>query len=175
MLNRLTYKQKNLLLIAGALIFGFLVYKKALKNTFGLMADCEKLEAQLALADVAPQEVAALRTELQQLNTIVGPEGSTTQAHQLLLEQVSEYCKSNNMHVASFPEPSAFEAEEFTIVTGTAEIEGGLHDLVKLVHELEQRPKGFKVASVRFYTQTNVQSKKTKLYARIYFQNVRQA
>jgi hypothetical protein len=175
MLNKLTYKQRNLLLVALSLVFGFIVYSKALSNTFALMDDCELLESQLATANNSPQNVAQLRAELKALDAFANSENSTRESHQKVLEQMSFYCGEHDLHVTDFPEPSTFETEKFTIVTGSAEAEGSFHNLVQLVHELEQHPQGFKVASVRLYTQTNVQSKKTKLYARIYFQNIQQS
>lgn len=175
MLKQLTYKQKNLLLIALAVVFGVLVYNKALRNTFKIMDDCERLEEQLITANNAPQNASQLKAELAELDAFASTKFTTRESHQKVLEQMSEYCRAHDLLVTDFPEPTAFQTEKFTIVTGTAEAEGSFHNLIQMVHELEQHPQGFKVASVRLYTKTNVQSKKTKLYARIYFQNIQQS
>lgn len=175
MLNRLSYKQRNIGLLVLTIVFGFLVWNKAIKGTLTLMDDCERLEEQLELAGDAPNQLQLLEGRLASVNNIVGNEGTVHEAHQRLLEQVSGFCALNELHVKHFPEPITFKAQGFSLVTGVAEVEGRFHELIQLLNELEQSPEGFKVASVRFFSERHPRTKKLNLYARIYFQNIRQA
>lgn len=175
MLKRFTYKQRNVGLLILTLVFGYLIYGKAIKGTLALANDCAKLEEQLSLASSTPEELQLLKAELEQVNQVVRSDLSVQEAHQQLLEQLSRFCDANALHLKEFPEPHRFASKDFSIITSSAEIEGGYAPLVQLVNELEQHPKGFKVTSVKFFTHTDNRIKKTNLYAKIYFQNIRKA
>ena len=161
MLNKLSFKQKNIGLLLLTLVFGYLIYQKAIQGTLTLARDCSDLEQQLLLASSTPDELQALEIELASMNRVVGSGLSVEEAHQQLLEQLSQFCDTSMLHLKDFPEPHTFAASDYSIVTSAAEVEGRFDNLVALIHELEQHSRGFK-SHFRETLQTNRQSTKKK-------------
>ena len=174
MLERLSYKHKNYLLVAGLLILGVVVWKSAIRKTLDVRAECENLQIQLAKSQDAPAQLAFFRQRLSDLDALVGKGGAEASlAQQELLERVSDYCTEHRMTLKAFPESHEYTENEYAIVTNKVEVEGDFVDLVKLVYELEQKYTAARISSTQFYSKKNLKTKKVKLYALIYFQNIK--
>lgn len=172
MLNNLTYKQKNWLLLAGIVFFSFIVYFMAIVKTIDMASQCAELEEQIKTAGNAPGEIARLEAKLQELDAKAGVSSDNVEFQQALLERVTTYCSNNRVSLKEFPANHVYTSNEVEVETNQLKVEGGFSNLLNLVFSLEQTERIGRVISVCYETQTDVRTKRVSLTAKIYVQNV---
>jgi hypothetical protein len=176
LLNKFTYRQKNIGLIVVALLLGFITYNRTVKHTLAAMEECNALEQQISIATNSPEAINNLQLQLNQMNALIGDRQEVSgDVQQQLLENISNYCKSNNMVIKKFPEAHRFKANEYTTTTHSVEVQGNFLSLLQLVYELENEFKLARMSSARFHTKVNLKTKKKELYATIYLQNIKKS
>ena len=175
MLKNLTYKKKNKLLIAVALLIFYLVYVLAIKKTMASYDEYIKAENQIELAINAPKMAAQLEKQLLQMDSKIGKQNKNGQnTEQALLELITNYCQNNHSILREFPETTMAQRGNLFIETNLFVIEGNFSSLINLVYLLEQKNKLGKIASVRYLLKKDFKTKEMALTAAIYLQNVKQ-
>ena len=173
MFKKLTYKKKNRLLAAGALVFIMLAYLLAFKKTIVLYSQCSDLKQQMQLASDAPQKAVLLEKQLKDIENLLGDQSSTgVDNQQLLLELITNYCEKENITLREFPKPLITSEKDYSIETNIFVVEGNFIKLLNLIYVLEQKRKVGKVASVHFQSKKNYKTKRLALTATIYLQNI---
>jgi hypothetical protein len=174
MLNNLTYKKKNQLLLVGAILFLFIAYYLAFGRTISLYRECSTMEDQLLSLSDAPNQSAILQAKLTQLDqTLGGRQLADTNTQQALLNVVSNYCKSNDALLREFPKAVSKQENEYIVETNVFTVEGNFMKLLQLVYLLEQKERIGKLASVLFQSKQDARTKVLALTATIYVQNVK--
>ena len=174
MLQQLTYKKKNLVLLGGAVLFALVIYFSAINKTIDLYSQCDQLEEQLLLAENASGQLAQLQNELQEIESIFSDgEEANNNYQQLLMETVSNYCFKNKVVLREFPTPTVLNEQDFSVETNMVVVAGNFTDLLKLAYLLEQKNKTGKIASLQFQTKRDYKTKQIALTANIYLQNVK--
>jgi len=172
-LKHLSYRQKNMLLLALSVVVGFVAWSIAIAPTAELASACGELEAQAAQAGMASEQKRTMEKELAQLNAVIGQsEGQETEVQQRLLETVTSYCKDRNTSLERFLEPHQFQETEYLVSTNTVTVQGDFVQLLELVHQLEQEFGAARLAAVDYHTKKNQRTRKTYLYATLYLQNI---
>lgn len=175
MLKNLSYKKKNKLLIAVALLIFYLVYALAIKKTIASYDEYNKAENQIELAINAPKMAAQLENQLLQMDSKIGKQNKNGQnTEQALLELITNYCQNNHSILREFPETTMAQRGNLFIETNLFVIEGNFSSLINLVYLLEQKNKLGKIASVRYQLKKDFKTKEMALTAAIYLQNVKQ-
>ena len=175
-LKQLGYKQKNLLLLAGAVLLGIIAYQRAIKGTFEIMAECSDLEQRVEQATNSSMSINNLQAQIARLDLIIGKgEETSSSVQNQLLKVVSQYCEENKMHVSEVTDPYFFQENDYTIHTNIITVRGKFVPILELIHSLEQDFEPARMASVKFYTSKNRTTKKKQLYAKIYMQNIEKA
>lgn len=170
MKKKLTWKQKNRLLLTGSIIMLWAVYAFAISNTLDARSECRNLEQQLDSAADAPARLAQLHEELLELETITGKDTANA-FHEHLLGIVTQYCRENDLMLRGFAQPVRYRQQEWTIETHPVLVEGPYIALLQLVHRLEQEKTG-KVVSVDFHSKRDNKTKALSLLVTIYVQNI---
>lgn len=174
MFKNLSYKRKNILLLAGSVMFGLIVYFYAFERTIGLIKECTQLEEQLRQAENAPQKLAELKRKLNSIESDLGGNGNFGgDIQQALLEKISRYCNENNIALREFPQPVVSQEQDYIIETNIVVIEGSFLKLLKLVYQLEQVQRTGKVAAVHFLAKEDLRTKRQMLTASLYLQNIK--
>lgn len=171
MKKQINWKQKNRLLLAGAVLLFWLIYVFAVSNTLELRNECRQLEIQNDSAAGAPQRLIRLRAELDELESMTGRNDTTSSVHEQLLGIVSAYCQENQLVLRDFSEPVRYRSDEWLIETHPLTVEGEYIPLLKLVHRLEQDRNG-KVVSVNFHSKQDNKTQQLSLMVTIYVQNI---
>ena len=102
MLKKLSWKQKNKLLLIAGLVLLWTVYSFAISNTIEVRSQCIVLQQQIDSASGAPLRLAALQQEFQQLETITNSNDTSNTLHERLLGVVTNYCQQNNTVLRDF-------------------------------------------------------------------------
>jgi hypothetical protein len=175
MKKKLSWKQKNRLLLFAALATLWIVYAFAVSNTLGLRSECNELQLQLDSASGAPGRAQELRSELQRLEEITGGTADSATAsvalHEKLLSIISAYCQENNLILRDFATPLRYSQQEWIVETHPVTVEGNFISLVKLVQLLEQEKTG-KVISADFRSRRDNKTQALSLTVTIYVQNI---
>lgn len=174
MFTNLSYKKKNLLLLAATLVFIFTGYELSIKKTWTTYEDCKVSENQLQQAFNAPQKIERLEKKLISIDNIIGiSRKDSNSLQESLLGIVSAYCQQNNITLKEFPKAISTREKDLLVETNVFVVQGGFAKLLKLVFQLEQKYKIGKLASVDFHSKKNMETKNTTLTETIYLRNIK--
>ena len=175
-MRKLDFRRKNQLLLAGVLIFGFLIWKMTIAKTIDIAGQCAELELKVAQADNAYQTISNLESNLAEAERHFGAaDGANDAIPEEMYDYISRYCQEKGVTLQNYPEPHHFDDPEHHIETEKIVVEGGFSPMLQLLHNLESEFGKARVASVRFYAEADKKTKEKKLYAEFYLQSIRKA
>src|SRR5688572_1907759 len=99
--HRLSWKQKNKILLCGVLLTGWIVYSGAIANTIEAKSTGDELRLQLDSATGAPEKLQRLKTELARFEELTG-QGDSSALHEQLLDLVTLYCGEHPLQLREF-------------------------------------------------------------------------
>lgn len=173
MSNQLTYQQKNKYLLFGGLASLILVYLLAVKNTLTLYQENQKLEAFVSINKNSQQKVEDLKLRSEQINAQVKKYFVDSITHdENLIKAVSELCQSENVLLKEMPIIEKNKQGNYYIYTNRVMLEGGYHNLLKVLHQLENKQNVGRIASVQYKTYTDHKKKKEVLMLLLYIQTI---
>lgn len=172
-MNKLTYKYRFYILLGGIFIVSILTYKLAIKKTLELKAECSKIENELNSVGYAPQKISVLRKRLSEIEKLYGSDfEDLDKLQEKLLQHIGLTCKQYDLVLIELPEVHQYKNNDYVIKTFKVVVEGNYIDILKFVYDLEFKPALGRLASIKFYTQTNYRKNNKILYAQIIIQNI---
>lgn len=165
--QKLSWKQKNVLLGAVLFVFSWLVYTQAISLTVQLSEECDVLEQKIDSAENVSAEAQLLEAELVRFNQHPGTASYVT--HEQLLDLVSGYCEQHNVVLRDFPAAINYRRDEWRIEIHRITVQGGYVEMVQLLEFLREQGKG-KVVSADFFSKTDNKTKIKSLLTTIYVQ-----
>ena len=174
MLNNLTYKKKNLLLIISILLAVFIVYVFGIKKTINAYSVYSDAKNKMELAANAPVMAAQLEKELMQMDEKIGNHNTREQnTSEALLGLITTYCQNNHAVLREFPKTTVAPEGDMLIETNQFMVGGDFSTLINLVYILEQKNKLGKVASVNYQLKKDFKTKEMLLTATVFLQNIK--
>jgi len=174
LINKLTYHQQLLYALIAGGIFAIVVYNVALSNTIDLAINNSELRAQITKNQDAPKQIVIVSQKIKKIEQLVGERGSEkVDIHQVLLAAVTGYVQEKGMILKDFPQPYVTTANGYVTKTAQLTVEGDFIALLKLIYFLENDYNVGKVVAVDFDTKKELRTRKRKLNATIYLQNVK--
>lgn len=127
--------QRFRIILGGILLLGFAAYFLSIRNTIQLHGDLnEKMEQLEDLAN-APQSIATLRQQLQQLDgQLLGGQYDRN----LLFDKLSSFCASNQLQLLEFGEEQRWQEGEITYINNPVLVAGSYQEILRLMYMLEQ-------------------------------------
>src|ERR1041385_1189090 len=101
MKTKITWRQKNKLLLIAAFILGWCAYTFAIRHTLELRSQCEMLQERIDSAKGAPEKIQRLHSELNEIENALS-HNSGSSIHERLLDVVTNYCGKNNLLLRDF-------------------------------------------------------------------------
>lgn len=173
MLQGLTYRKKNkLLLVAGALLL-LLTYALSIRRTIAIYREAAALQVQFDLSSETPAKIVQLEKQLSEVDHVLTSESRAGNVRQVLLGVVTGYCSSENVILREFPGAVYQEKKDFAIETNVFTIEGSFAKLLRLVYLLEHEQKIGKASSVKFFIKKDIRTGATALVATVYLKNIK--
>ncbi len=172
MLEKLTYKQKFYLAIAGFLISLVLVYSIAIKGTLAIKKECKELKYKIMQVENAPVKVASLEREIAKLEGLMSNVNSELSVNEKLLEVTARFAERNRLVLKEFPETHTYTKQDYSIYTDAITLEGGFINLLRLLYLIETEKSYGRVSSVDFYSYLDKRKKTYNLNMIIYVQNI---
>lgn len=175
MFKQLTYKKKLYLLLGGFTLFLLIAYRLSIAPTFELKNECEIAEEKLNVANGATEKIEQLQKRLVALDQKIGTNISTGVDFQdLLLEEVSAYCKQNRLVFRDMQQTYKYQKGNYQIETNIFAVEGSFKPLLKLVYNLETNYNTGQIISVHFESKKDLRTKRRRLFLHVYYQNIKQ-
>lgn len=179
MLNNLTHKQRYYLLVAGLVLVSIFVIMNVFRRTYLEYTQHKSLKTQIERAHDAPSQLKTLQKQLQASESILHPtsekELDSTEVHERILSIVSTYCTAHQTTMIAYPPFSTFAEGDFAIQTDIVTVQGDFKRLLDLLYLLERQEKPAKIASVKFRTTKNFETKGTELTMSLYLQTFKKA
>ncbi|HAF28407.1 MAG TPA: hypothetical protein DCG75_05100 [Bacteroidales bacterium] len=174
MFTNLTYRLKFIILAVGFVLFLIISYNLAFKKTFSLKSECNEIEARLEQSKNAPQQIALIKSKLEEIDRKVGGKSiDQINLEELIIEHISSFCKLNDLVLKEYPGIHNYSQQDYTTETCKLTVEGSFIKLLKLAYGIEQDFSYGKVSSLNFYTEKNYKTKKVELLLEIYVQNIK--
>lgn len=174
MFGNLTYRLRLILLAVGFFLFLLITYNLAFKKTFRLKHEYKELEASLEQSKNAPQQIAIIKSKLEEIDSRVGGKNiDQINLEELIIEHISSFSKQNNLVLKEYPGKHIYHQQDYITETCKLTVEGSFIKLLKLAYGIEQNFSYGKVSSLNFYTEKNYRTKKTELLLEIYVQNIK--
>ena len=168
-MNSLTYRQKNILLLIGTILLGFIAYQFSFSKTIG---EYQKYQTQTQTLEKAQSASTQIQQYQVQLAKLKQQTNFTKYSEANLFSQISRFATDNNLKVLAFPQGQSVENGEYEIITNYIEVSGNYKAIVELSYMIEHQKKLGRVASIEYVTEKNIQTRETNLKGKLYIQNV---
>ncbi len=175
MKNKITYQQRLLYTLIGAVVFSIVVYNMAIAKTIDLAITNADFRTQISNNKNAPAQILIAKKKIKQIEQLVGTNSKVgdIDVHQALLESVTKFIQKNGLVLQDFPQPYESFSNGYVTKTAQLRVEGGFVKLLKLIDFLEKNYHVGTVVAVDFKTTKELRTRKRKLAATIYIQNVK--
>jgi len=162
-------------LIAVLLVFaGNYVFNNTLGSTFKLKGDYEELVALSESERDYSLDLMTVESKLKSIDKmIVGKELSAGQIQHQIMEQIEILRDSFTVDISNVPTPHQYNYSNYTVITGSFELEGRYNEILKLVYYLENNFDNAILASLDFKLKKDMLKNRDKLYTTLYFQNIK--
>ncbi len=175
MWQRLTYRQRFYLLIAGLVIFLYLCHRLAFKETFKMRRECKQTEQRITQVITAPGQILNLEKKISVIDRSIRSDSiQEMNFHEVLLEKISDYCVKHDIDIIEYPPLHSYSWNEIILETNAIVLQGKFLDLLNMVYFTEQEASIGRISGVDFYTYYERARKKTYLRMKIYIQHILQ-
>lgn len=170
-----SYQKKYFLLVGGFLIFCLFIYFFSIRKTLTLIDKCENDQEIIDKATYQGKELTLLMNKLEAYNQQIGSNQTihTHQFQQELLRSITDYCSTNQMVIERFEQPHKVKQGAYWVETTVVSVEGYFKPILELIYYLETKVVGKKITSIQFEKTKNYKTKREKLTAVLYIQNVK--
>jgi Tfp pilus assembly protein PilO len=168
-MNSLTYRQKNIALLIGTILLGFVAYQFSFSKTIGAYQKYNHQKETLVKAQTASSQIQLYQTELSKLKQ---QSNFTAYNEDNLFRAISQFANENALKVLAFPQAERIENGEYEVITNYIEVSGSYKSIVELSYMIEHKRKLGRIASIEYKTEKNIQTKETMLKGMLYIQNI---
>lgn len=139
------------------------------------MDELKNQEMQKQSAETAQQSIDMYQLSIAQLNHTIGKSDlEPDKVNQEILGVISEYSLSHEVKLEKLEATHVFQTVDFTIYSNQILVEGSFNGILSLVYFMENEFQYARLTNVNFYSQNDISTKQTKLYAKLLFQHYRQ-
>lgn len=173
MIEKLTHKHWFYIYAAGIFLAVIIVFQIAIKPTLDARRLYKEKKQLLESLSSAPQEIKALNDKLNLINHSLKSENKTIyDTRDDLLEEISNFCSINHLHVYSYPELHLYNNRSFVVESNRIVLKGTFKNLLKLIYYMETNVGFSRIASISYYTELNRKTKREELFLEMIFQNI---
>jgi len=136
-----------------------------------LSKEVSRLQNEVDQISTAPIQIQQLKQELAGLDGKIGNHSGEI-SQEGIFRDLSQYCTQHKLIIREFPVFHQYSSQDHLVRSFQVEIEGGFHDLLKLVYHLEQEIYLGKIASLDFEKKMDRRSRQEYLNLKITLQTV---
>jgi len=167
-------QQKNIGLLIGFLVCGFIVYQLAIKKTIAAKNKHEQLLIEKNLVDNAGSKIEYLNQKNGNLNSFLVSNNLSidNSFQQMLLEKINVFANKENIKIVAFNKPHIIEGAQTVVETYSFKLKGGFVGLLKLINYIEQQRLGALI-SIDFEKKKNYKTRRDYLTVNIFLQKIK--
>ena len=173
MWEKLSYKQKNKVLLGGFALVLVLAGLTSFGNTFGLYLENQALKDKLEIARDAPEQIGNFKSQLTQLQQTISYLEESADLRKELLNNVGKASTEMKVLFKEFKPSTFFVSDDIYVETHEIVLEGDYKSLLKVIYQVEQTLKIGKLTSVRFFKEKDRSTRKVKLACSISIQSLK--
>lgn len=152
------------------------MYKLSLSNTVVLYRQNKELVEKVARVKDAPRQIKKLSAELGRIDEVLKKSKSGSGITQMqAFDYLSELTKKHHLVVRKFPKAVVNSEKGLNVETIEFTVDGTYRNTLLFIQDVEQSLKAGKITSTRFFTHTDIQTRKPALYTTIYLQLINAA
>lgn len=162
------------MLIAFGFIFLFLIFNFGIRKTIEQYKEYNALKSMQKEASILPQRLAAIRSELEELENETNSNyiGDNI-AQPGLLEIITGFGKEHDLVIRDFPQTVEKNIEGYTIDQNKVVMAGSFFNALELIFLLEQKNKMGQVVSLQCRMSVDKPTKKKFLETTFFIQKIR--
>ena len=172
MLDKLTYKQKNIALVAASVIFFLLVYSFAYSKTIDLFRSNKLKKDKIERGQFAAQNIYSLEKKYAAMNNMLKAYSNQGGSSQVLAVG-AELCKKYSVILKEFPASVKTVEENFETETNVLNAEGNYKNLLSFLYDMETNGNTGRVCSASFKSYIDNKRKTKILGLTIFVQNIK--
>jgi len=172
--NQISNKISFVLVLILVLFFGNYIFENTIGKTLELKKEYEEL-LELSTSEIDYSSLL-VRTnkQLEELDKLIIDENKHAgQIQQVIMEQIEDLKLQYNVSITKMPAPHQYQLGNYIVLTEVFELEGTYKNLLRLINELELKFEQANLSSLNFELKRDFTTNKNKLYATIYFQNIK--
>lgn len=174
MFKNFTYRQRFIYLLVGGVALLILVYMFSIDETLKLRRNYVELKKRYDGVFDASSSILFYEKELIKIDSLIGSENSKgNYTQEELLLKVTEFGRSHNLTVISFPAPHENTDNGYKVLTYEASISGKFNDLLLLLYELELGKYPGVIKSVNFELTKSQSQATTMLVMTLFIQEIK--
>lgn len=167
-LNDYTPIQRFRIILTGIGLLTVVAYFLSIRNTVELRRDLSKKQKQLANISDAPQTIAQLESQLEQIDAQL--QGSAYDRN-ALFATISKFCEENELRLIEFSEDQRWEEGQITYINTPLRVAGSYQNILRLMYLLEQQERlGYLSHSKMSMERKNRRRRTEELQAEIHIQ-----
>ena len=167
------YKKRFIYSSGVFLLLSLIAWLGPVSQTLEVKRQKQTMENEMKKLEGAPQRIGFVRRQLGELDQLVGFNDSLHYDQRELFIQLSAIVMNHAVIIREVPESHLFTNKNMHIETHVFKLEGGYVDLVKSIHEMEQKVKSYHIVSANFYREQDKKTKKLRLIVELYIQGIR--
>ncbi len=172
MLKKISNTTKLKLMALLIIVFAYLSYDLAIKNTIVSYRACNSYLVKISAAQDAPAQMQKINEELESINVNINTPLNIN-FQELLLKKVTDFSLERNIILRELPEPHSYKEQDFLVETNKIVVEGNFIDLLTLMFEMEKEFNFSKIAGVVFASKKDQKTERIRLTLTIYYQNIK--
>ncbi len=164
---------KNKLLFAGTLLLFLASYKLAIRNSIAALHEYRELTSRSDLTGDIPEKIAILRQKEIYFDSILSKmDLGDTSIQNNLLRVLNQEAMKNEIRVMDFNEPHTFIEDGHRTNTYSFNLKGGYGNILKTIHNIEQKGNFGKVVHLYFEKKKNYRTKESYLEVTVFVQHM---
>lgn len=161
-------KRKNILLIIGFSVLLFICFKLALVKTLDLKKEYQELKSKEKLFENLPKQLALLnRKQVYYDSLLVTYQRNSSSVQNNLLQTINSFADSSNIKVIQLLKPHTVNNNELKINSFQFSLAGNYNNVIKLVHNLEQKSKFGEIVNLHLEKKKDFRTGKYYLQAHL--------
>lgn len=136
--------EKRWRIILGIIGFAFLMSIAYAWQVWGIYDKIDELQAKTAVIVDADMEIVNRQVQLKQLSDrIRGAQSrdSLVGTHVQLMQYIERFCDQNQLRLIQLPKENIQDIEGYEIAAIDFSVQGGFHNIIRLIYQLEAKDK----------------------------------
>ena len=173
--NQISNKITFLLLATVLIVLGWVLVSKVSAPTKQLKVQYNTLKQEVNSNIDYDAELQNVVSRIQKIDALISINSDEVgEVQGKILDELTDYQKKYGISITSFPLSHQYAEPNFIIITNTIDVQSVSYSKLMLaIEDLETNFSNARLSASTIFSKKDLSTKKTKLYATLYFQNIK--